>query len=60
MGRLWRRVASARGSVYLEYALVQMFVVFVAVAAFTPGSAINEALGSDFAIRELLIKLPIF
>ena len=41
MCRLWRRVASARGSVYLEYALVQMLVVFVAVAAFTPGSAFN-------------------
>ncbi len=60
MGRLWRRVASARGSVYLEYALVQTLVVLVAVAAFTPGSAINEAIGSDFTMRELLIKLPIF
>lgn len=60
MNRLWRRVASARGSVYLEYALVQTFVVLFAVAAFTPGSVINEAIGSDFTVRELLIKLPIF
>ncbi len=60
MNRLWRRVASERGSVYLEYALVQLFVVLVAVSAFTPGSAINEAVGADFTVREILIKLPIF
>lgn len=60
MNRIWRRVASERGSVYLEYALVQLFVVLVAVSAFTPGSAINEAVGTDFTVREILIKLPIF
>lgn len=60
MNRLWRRIASERGSAYLEYALVQLLVVFFAVAAFTPGSAINEAVGSDYVFREVLIKLPIF
>lgn len=58
--RLWRRLRSDRGSAYLEYALVQFLVVFVAVAAFTPGSVINEAVGSDYTFREILIKLPIF
>jgi len=60
MNRLWRRVASDRGSAYLEYALVQLLVFFVAVAAFTPGSIINEAVGSDFNFRSVLMKLPIF
>ena len=60
MSRLWRRVSSERGSAYLEYALVQLLVVVAAVAAFSPGSAINEAVGGDFTVREILIKLPIF
>ena len=60
MSRLWRRVSSERGSAYHEYALVQLFVVLVAVAAFSPGSAINEAVGGDFTVREILLKLPIF
>ena len=60
MSRWWRRIKSERGSAYLEYALLAMFVFFVAVAAFAPGSAINEALGSDYTFREVLIKLPIF
>ena len=55
MSRLWRRVSSERGSAYLEYALVQLFVVLVAVAAFSPGSAIIEAVGGDFTVREILI-----
>ena len=54
------RIASDRGSVYLEYALVGTLVFIGAVSAFAPGSPINEALGSDFAFREILIKLPIF
>lgn len=57
--RLWRRLGSERGSAYLEYALVQLLVVFVALAAFTPGSVINEAVGSDFTFREVIMKLPI-
>ena len=60
LSRLRRRVASDRGSVYLEYALVGTLVFIGAVSAFAPGSPINEALGSDFAFREILIKLPIF
>ena len=58
--RFWRRIRSERGSAYLEYALVQVLIFFVAIAAFTPGSVINEAFGSDLNFREVLIKLPIF
>ncbi len=54
------RIASDRGSVYLEYALVGTLVFVGAISAFAPGSLINEALGSDWAFREILIKLPIF
>ena len=54
------RIVSDRGSVYLEYALVGTLVFVGAVSAFAPGSVINEALGSDWAFREILIKLPIF
>jgi len=51
---------SDRGSAYLEYAIVATFVMFVAASAFYPGSAVNSAFGADFAMREILIKLPIF
>ena len=54
------RIASDRGSVYLEYALVGTLVFVGAISAFAPGSVINEALGSDWSFREILIKLPIF
>ncbi len=54
------RIVSDRGSVYLEYALVGMLVFVGAISAFAPGSIVNEALGSDWAFREILIKLPIF
>lgn len=54
------RILSDRGSVYLEYALVGTLVFIGAVSAFAPGSIINEALGSDWSFREILIKLPIF
>ena len=57
---LRERVVSDRGSVYLEYALVGTLVFIGAISAFAPGSVINEALGSDWAFREILIKLPIF
>lgn len=60
LAHLRRRMTSDRGSVYLEYALVGTLVFIGAVSAFAPGSPINEALGSDFAFREILIKLPIF
>jgi len=59
-GRLWRRVASERASVYLEYTLLTALLFSVAVAAFSPTSVINEALGADLSFREVLIKLPIF
>jgi len=58
--KIWRRVWSDRGTAYLEYATVAAVVLFIATAAFTPGSPVNEALGCDFALREVLIKLPIF
>ena len=54
------RIASDRGSVYLEYALVGMLVLVGAISVFAPGSVVNEAIGSDWAFREILIKLPIF
>ena len=57
---LRERVVSDRGSVYLEYALVGTLVFIGAISAFAPGSVINEALGSDWSFREILIKLPIF
>ncbi len=58
--RIRGRILSDRGSVYLEYALVGTLVFIGAVSAFAPGSIVNEALGSDWSFREILIKLPIF
>ena len=58
--RILRRLRSERGSAYLEYALLTSLVVAVAIAAFAPDSLVNEALGSDYLFREVLIKLPVF
>ena len=58
--RLRRRLASERGSVYLEYALVTSVTLVAAVLAFNPDSWFFKGLGVDFAFREVLIKLPIF
>ena len=59
-GRWWRRIISERASVYLEYALLSSVLFAVAIAAFSPSSAISSALGIDLAFREILIKMPIF
>ena len=58
--RLRRRLASERGSVYLEYALVTSVTLGAAVLAFNLASWFFKGLGVDFAFREVLIKLPIF
>jgi hypothetical protein len=55
-----RRLASERGSVYLEYALVASLTLGIAAVAFNPDSWFFKGLGHDFAFREMLIKLPIF
>lgn len=57
--KILRRLGSEGGSAYLEYAMLTGAVVAIAVAAFAPGSPVNEALGSDYLFREALIKLPI-
>ncbi len=57
---LWHRVASDRGSTYMEYAMLTAMVFVGAIAAFSPGSFAFRALGADFAFRSLLIRLPIF
>ena len=58
--RIRRRLASERGSVFLEYALVSSITLGVAALALNPDSMFFKGLGIDFAFRELLIKLPIF
>ena len=60
VGRLKRRLASERGSVYLEYALVASITLGLAALAFNPESWFFKGLGVDYAFREMLIKLPIF
>jgi len=60
LGRAMRRLASERGSVYLEYALVASLTLGIAAVAFNPDSWFFKGLGHDFAFREMLIKLPIF
>lgn len=58
--RLWARVKSDRGSVFLEYAMLSCLVTTVALAAFAPGSWVNWALGCDFKTRQFFIKFPFF
>ena len=58
--RIRRRLASERGSVYLEYALVTSLTLGLAAVAFNPDSWFFKGLGLDYAFREMLIKLPIF
>ena len=58
--RLWRRIKSDRGSIFVEYAMVSAVVTLVAMVAFTPGSAFMTGIGWDYNFRELLIKWPIF
>lgn len=58
--RFWRRLASERGSVYLEYALVTSLTLGLAAVAFNPESWFFKGIGLDYAFREMMIKLPIF
>ena len=61
--RNWRRIASERGSVFVEYALLASVLTVVAVAAFTPaggGVWAGSQFGNDYVIREILIGLPYF
>ena len=58
--RLKRRLASDRGSVYLEYALVTSVTLGAAALALNPDSWFFKGLGLDYAFREMLIKLPVF
>ena len=60
LGRIRRRIASERASVYLEYALVTSIMLAVGAAAFNPESWFFKGLGVDYAFREVVIKLPIF
>lgn len=59
-GRIKRRLASDRGSVFLEYALVTCVTLGVAALLLNPKSMFFQGIGYDYAIREWLIKLPIF
>ena len=58
--RIWRRLESERGSVYMEYALVTSLTLGLAAVAFNPDSWFFKGLGLDYAFREMIIKLPIF
>lgn len=60
MRRIWRRLESERGSVYMEYALVTSLTLGLAAVAFNPDSWFFKGLGLDYAFREMIIKLPIF
>ena len=60
LGRIRRRLASERGSVYLEYALVTSLTLGLSAVAFNPDSWFFKGLGLDYAFREMMIKLPIF
>lgn len=53
-------MASERGSVFAEYAMLSAFVTLFAVMSFTPGSSINEAIGCDFNTRQFFMRLPLF
>ena len=58
--RFRRRLASERGSVYLEYALVTTVTLAIAMVLLNPESQLFAGLGYDYEFREALIKLPIF
>ena len=58
--RVRRRLASDRGSVYLEYALVTSALLGAAALMLNPESWFFRGIGLDYAFREMLIKLPIF
>lgn len=58
--RIRRLLASERGSVYLEYALVSSLTLGVAAVLLNPESYFFKGLGLDYSFREMLIKLPIF
>ena len=58
--RIRRLLASERGSVYLEYALVSTVTLGVAAALLNPESYFFKGLGLDYSFREMMIKLPIF
>lgn len=60
MKRMWRRLKSERGSVYLEYAMVTTITLALASLFFNPSSFIFKGIGLDYEFREALIKLPIF
>ena len=60
MRRIWRRLESERGSVYMEYALVTSLTLGLAAVAFNSDSWFFKGLGLDYAFREMIIKLPIF
>ena len=59
-GRMKRRLASERASVYLEYALVTSVTVALAALLLNPSSFLFRGIGLDYEFREALIKLPIF
>ena len=59
-GRIKRRLASDRGSVFLEYALVSCVTLGLAALLLNPDSMFFKGIGYDYSIREWLIKLPIF
>ena len=60
MRRIWRNLASTRGSVFVEYAMLAAFAGVVAVSAFAPDGALLRAIGVDYTFREVIIKLPFF
>ncbi|MEG1552504.1 MAG: hypothetical protein RR133_03190 [Kiritimatiellia bacterium] len=44
----------------MEYCLLTSVVFLTAAAVFAPGSWVYRALGADFELREVLLRLPIF
>lgn len=58
MSRIVRKIVSDRGSVFAEYAMLTAAVTLVAISAFAPNSVINKAIGCDYFLREIFIKMP--
>ena len=58
--RLLRKLCEERGTVFLEYALLESLVVIGGCMAIAPGSPIYQWLAWELKLRLLLICAPIF
>ena len=58
--RAKRRLASERGSVYLEYALVTCLTYMIAALLLNPDNQLFVGIGYDYSFREFFMKMPLF